>query len=196
MPAGSDEPVIEPLARDRDAKRAQVGEVGQAHAARRMLLAEDHIPVGTVESPPSGDAALQGPAHSQGDRGMSTANLLEDGHRADAGGGLQHWHDLAVPYPGKRVGTTASTRLLLLGRQPRISFDPIGGGGAEPGLRSRDGRDVALTGLHIQSRLAVGDVSARQVLILLVMKNQMLRPTAPTARRTSVPWGNAPPGIA
>jgi hypothetical protein len=32
-------------------------------------------------------------------------------------------------------------------------------------------------------------VSARQVLILLVMKNQMLRPTAPTARRTSVPLG-------
>ena len=26
------------------------------------------------------------------------ANLLEDGHRADAGGVLQHWHDLAVPY--------------------------------------------------------------------------------------------------
>src|SRR3979409_2194440 len=45
------EPVIEPLARDRDAKRAQVGEVGQAHAARRMLLAKDHISVGTVESP-------------------------------------------------------------------------------------------------------------------------------------------------
>jgi hypothetical protein len=78
------EPVIEPLARDRDAKCAQVGEVGQADAARRMLLAKDHISVGTVESPPSGDAALQGPAHSRGDPGISTANLLEDGHRAAA----------------------------------------------------------------------------------------------------------------
>ena len=183
------EPMIEPVARDRDAKRAHVGEVGQAHPARRMLLAEDHIPVGTVERPPARHAALQGPAHSRGDLGMSTANLLEDGHRADAGCGLQHRHDLAVPYPGERVGTTASARPLLLRRQPRIGFDPIGGGGAEPGLRSGDGRDVGLTGLHVQPRLAVGDVSARQVLILLVRKNQMLRPTAPTARRTSVPWG-------
>ncbi len=33
-----------------------------------------------------------------------------------------------------------------------------------------------------KTRLAVGDVSARQVLIPLVMKNQMLRPTTPTAR--------------
>src|SRR4249920_111303 len=78
--------------------------------------AEDHISVGTVERPPSGDAALQGPAHSQGDPGISTANLLEDGHRADAGGGLQNWHNLAIPHPGKRVGTAASTRLLLLRR--------------------------------------------------------------------------------
>src|SRR6195256_4197094 len=186
--------MTEPLARDHDAERAHVGEVGQAHPPRRMLLAEDHIPVGAIERPPSGDAALQGPTHAQGDSGISTANLLEDGHRADAGGALQHEHDLAVPYPGERVGTTASTRLLLLGGQPRISFDPIGGGGAEPGLRSRDGRDVALTGLHVQPRLAVGDVSARQVLILLVMKNQMLRPTAPTARRTSVPWGKRAAG--
>ena len=40
------------------------------------------------------------------------------------------------------------------------------------------------------------EVSARQVLILLVMKNQMLRPTAPTARRTSVPWGKRAAGVA
>jgi hypothetical protein len=33
-------------------------------------------------------------------------------------------------------------------------------------------------------------------LILLVMKNQMLRPTAPTARRRPSPGENAPPGIA
>jgi hypothetical protein len=71
----------------------------------------------------------------------------------------------------------------------RIGFDPISGGGAEPGLRGGDRRDVALTGPHVQPRLAVGDVSARQVLILLVMKNQMLRPTAPTARAGLSPWG-------
>ena len=37
--------------------------------------------------------------------------------------------------------------------------------------------------------LAVGEVSARQALILLGGKNQMLRPTAPTARRTFVHLG-------
>jgi hypothetical protein len=160
------EPVAEPLTRDRDAERAHVGEVGQAHPPRRMLLAEDHISVGTVERPPSGDAALQCSAHARGDPEIATANLLEDRHRAKAGCGLQHRHDLAVPHLGKRVRPAASTRLLLLRRQPRIGFDPIGGGGAEPGLRGGDGGDVALTGLHVQPRLAVGDVSARQVLIL------------------------------
>jgi hypothetical protein len=59
-----------------------------------------------------------------------------------------------------------------------------------------DERDVALTGLHVQPRLAVGDVSARQALILLMMKNQMLHPTAPTARRRLSPGENAPPGVA
>src|SRR5712691_384814 len=186
--------MTEPLTRDRDAERAHVGEVRQAHPARRVLLAEDHIAVGAVESPPSGNAALQGPAHSRGNGGIATANLLEDGHRAQAWRALQYRHDLAVPHPGKRVGTAAPTRALLLGRQPRIGFDPIGGGGAEPGLRGSDGGNGALTGLHVQPRLAVGEVSARQVLILLVMKNQMLRPTAPTARPTSVPWGKRAAG--
>ena len=188
------EPVLERLARDRDAEPAHVGEVRQAHPARRMLLAEDHIPVGAVESPPSGDAALQGPAHPRGDLGMATADLLEDRHRADARGGLQHRHDLALPHPGERVGTPPPTGRLLLRRQPRIGFDPIGGGGAEPGLRGSDGGGIGLTGLHVQPRLAVGDVSARQALILLVMKNQMLRPTAPTARRTLIPWGKRAAG--
>jgi hypothetical protein len=38
-----------------------------------------------------------------------------------------------------------------------------------------------------QARLAVGDVSARQALILPVTKNPMLRPAAPAARRRSLP---------
>ena len=90
------EPMIERLTRDGDAERAHVGEVGKAHAARRVLLAEDHIALGAIERPPSGDAPLQRPAHAFGDPGMATANLLEDGHRAKAGRRLQHRHDLAV----------------------------------------------------------------------------------------------------
>jgi hypothetical protein len=53
-----------------------------------------------------------------------------------------------------------------------------------------------MTGLHVQPRLAVGDMSARQARILLMTKNHMLRPTAPTARRVCPPGENAPPGTA
>jgi hypothetical protein len=109
---------------------------------------------------PSPDASLQGPAHPSGDLRVATADLLEDRHRPDARSSLKHRHDLAVPHAGERVGTAAPTGLLLLRRQPRISFNPIGGG--KHSLRGRDGRDVGMTGLHVQPRLAVGDVSARQ----------------------------------
>ena len=173
-----------------------VGEVRQAQPSRRMLLAKDHVAVGTVERAPAGDPALQGPPHARVDARMPAAKLLEDRHRADAGRGFQHRHDLAFPNPGKRVGTAASARLLLLRRQPRIAFDPIAGGGAEPGLRRSDGRTMVLTGLHVQPRLAVGDVSARQALILLVTKNQMLRLTTPNARTRQSPWGKRAAGAA
>src|SRR5260370_1102501 len=56
------EPMIEPLTRDRDAERSHVGEVGQADATRRVLLAEDYISVGAIESPPSGDAGRRRPS--------------------------------------------------------------------------------------------------------------------------------------
>ena len=161
-----------------------------------MVLAENHIPAGAVERPPSGDVPLQGPADTGRDRGMAPADLLENRHRADAGCGLEHRHNLAVPHAGERVRAAAPTGLVLLRWQPRIGFNPIGGSSGKPGLRGGDRRDIALTGPHVQPRLAVGDVSARQVLILLVVKNQMLRPTAPTARACLSLGENAPPGVA
>jgi hypothetical protein len=78
----------------------------------RVFLAENHIAAGAVESPPSGDARLQGPLRQLG---MPPTNLVEDRYRADARCGLQHRHDLAVPNPGERIGTAASSQLLLLG---------------------------------------------------------------------------------
>src|SRR3982074_2732626 len=76
------EPMIEPRTGDHDPKRAHVGEVRQAHPPRRVLLAEDHIPAGAVESPPSTNAALQGPArasprnhHCASSRGASKSRL-------------------------------------------------------------------------------------------------------------------------
>src|ERR1700731_2460216 len=118
------EPMIEPRARDHDPKRAHVGEVGQAHPARRVLLAEDHIPAGAVESPPFANAALHCPAHPRDDLGMPTANLFEDGHRADAGCGFQHRHDLAVPHSRERVGAAAPAGLLF-----QSGYGKIGNGG-------------------------------------------------------------------
>jgi len=82
--------------------------------------------------------------------------------------------------------------LILL---PRIGFDAIRGGSGKPRLRGGDGGAIGLTGLHVQPRLAVGDMSARQARILLMTKNHMLRPTAPTARRVCPPGENAPPGM-
>jgi hypothetical protein len=70
------------------------GEVGQAHPARRVLLAEDHIPAGAVESPPFANAALHCPAHPRDDLGMPTANL----------------------FSRERVGAAAPAGLLFLGR--------------------------------------------------------------------------------
>jgi hypothetical protein len=64
------------------------------------------------------------------------------------------------------------------------------GSGAKPSLRSREGRDVDLTGLHVQPRLAVGDMSARQAAdSFSEEKNQMLHLAAPTARRRRSTWG-------
>src|SRR5262245_28762452 len=157
------EPVVERFARNRDAEPAHVGEVRQAHPARRVLLSEDHVPVGAVEGSPLDDATLQCPAHPRPNLGVPAAELVEDRHRADAGCGFQYRDDLAFPHAGEWVGTPPLTRLPLLGWQPRIGFDPVSGGSAEPGLRGGDGGRFGLTGLHVQPRLAVGDVLARQV---------------------------------
>jgi len=126
------EPVQERRARDGDAKAVHVGEVRQAHPPRRVLLAEHHVPAGAVERPPVRDAALQGPAHAHGEFGMPAADLLEDRDRTDAGRGLDHRHDLTLPYAGKRVGPAAPAGTGLLRWQPRIGFDPVRGGSGKP----------------------------------------------------------------
>jgi hypothetical protein len=92
-------------------------------------------------------------------------------------------HDIVVltrdlPYEHLVAGDTGTVVLVHRGGKSR--------------LRGGDGGDVGETGLHVQPRLAVGDMSARQALILLLMKNQMLHPAAPTARRrrpSGPPWG-------
>src|SRR5260370_146214 len=104
------EPAQQRRTRDGDAKGAHVGEVRQAHPARRVFLAEHHIAAGAVERTTSRDAALQNPAHAHGEIGMPTAELLEDRDRTDTGRGLKYRHDLALPHAGKRVGPAAPPR--------------------------------------------------------------------------------------
>ena len=55
------EPAVEQLAGDGDAEIGDLGEVRQPHAARRMLLAEDHLPIRAVHRPPRPDAPLKRP---------------------------------------------------------------------------------------------------------------------------------------
>ena len=110
------------------------------------------------------------------------------------GAALQHRHDLAVPDPGERVGTAASTRRLLLRRRPRIGSDPIGAGGGKPSFRSSDRRGVALTGLHIQPRLAVGDVSARQAVDPSLEEESDAQPNRSDRQTASAPWGQPTAG--
>ena len=59
------EALLEELAGDGDAKIRHFGEVRQSHAARRMLLAEDHLPIRAVHRSPGPDAPLKRPPRSR-----------------------------------------------------------------------------------------------------------------------------------
>lgn len=56
------EPAIQQFAGDGDAEIRDLGEVRQAHATRRMLLAEDHLPVRAVHRAPRPDPPLKRPS--------------------------------------------------------------------------------------------------------------------------------------
>src|SRR3990172_2205034 len=84
------EPVSERTAGYDHPEIAHVGEVGQPHAPRWMLLAEDHVLLGAVERAPVPNAPLQRPAHAFTQLWMTPDHLAEHGHGADARRGLQH----------------------------------------------------------------------------------------------------------
>jgi hypothetical protein len=169
----------------------------QAHPARRVLLAEDHVALGAIERPPLRDTTLQRTAHGRPDLGVTTAELLEDRHRAQAGSSLQHRHNLGFPHAGERVGTSAGAGLCLLRRQPRIGFDPIHGGGAETGLRRSGGRGIDVAKTHVQPHLVVGDGEAGQALIpSFGLGIRCLSRPLLTARRHPPLVGTRAPGIA
>src|SRR5215472_6491223 len=159
------EPVIQRHTGDADAVIAHVGEIRKPHPARRVLLPEDDVLLGPVQCPPGTDAPLQRAANTDADLGMATPNLVGNRYRPQAWGALQQRHDLAVPNLSQRIATAAATRRFLLRQQPRILFDTISGGGAEPGFGRGNGRRLGLAETHIQPHLAVGDVAAGQAAV-------------------------------
>src|SRR6202040_4470833 len=141
--------------------------------ARRVLLPEDDVLLGPVQCPPGTDAPLQGAANTDADLGMATPDLVENGHRPQAWGGLQQRHYLAVPNLRQRIAPSAAARRSLLRRQPRILFDTIGGRGAEPGFGRGNSRRLGLAETHVQPHLAVGDVAAGQAAVPHGVKNPL-----------------------
>jgi hypothetical protein len=111
---------------------------------------------------------LETPGHYPHDTGAST-NFLHDPLEWVVGA------DLLPMNVGKRVVGKGLGHAPASGsgrRRPRGSFFwednrasasiPTRGRGGKPSLRGGDGRGVGLTGLRVQPRLAVGDVSARR----------------------------------
>ena len=139
---------IEDLAGDGDAEIGHLGEVRQAHPARRMLLAKDDLPIRPVHRPPRPDAALEGPPRSGAEVWMAAAQFFENGDRSQPGRCLQHRDDFIVPNIGEGIGSPSfSTRLLLAGK-PGIRFEPVAGCRAESGLRAGNRRRMVATQVH------------------------------------------------
>ena len=156
------EPVLERLAGDADAKRGGLGEVGQPLPPRRMILAEDHLARRTGHRLPVADPPLQRAADADREVGMATAQLLEQRHRPQARGGLQHRHDLAVPDRGQRVGPAPAAGCRPFRWRAGIGLDPPAGAGAEARHCGRGGPAVGASERHVAPRLVVGDVRAGQ----------------------------------
>jgi hypothetical protein len=103
------EPVIEPLAGDADPSVAHVGEVRQSLLSGDVVLPEDHLPVGAVFGAPGANPALQAAAQPVPVViGVAALHFLEQRDRPQAGLGLEHRADLAVPEPVERVATLAA----------------------------------------------------------------------------------------
>ena len=100
------EPVIERHTADADAKRAHVGEIGEALASGWMLLGENHLPLRAVQPLPQADTLLQDATNARRKTRVPTEHLTQDDDRAQGGFGLQHRHDLRLP-DRQGIGTSA-----------------------------------------------------------------------------------------
>src|SRR6266545_4918927 len=92
-----------------------------------------------------------------------------------------------VPSSSRRARFPAESYSLPI---PSFPLQPLRPHNAHTRARA----DATQLGITVQPRLAVGDVSARQALILLVMKNQMLEPNRSDRQTASAPWGKRAAG--
>ena len=127
--------VFEPRAGNPHPQTAGIGEVRQPELTRRMGLAEHDLLRRTVHGAPLANATLQRPTNAGPEFRMAAHQLLKQRHRANARRVLQQRHDLLVEDPRQRIRPASTPRLLPGGGQSRIGLDPVGRGGAEPGLR-------------------------------------------------------------
>ena len=197
LPAGEGEaevvePVLERLAGDADAERGGLGEVGQPLPPRRMVLAEDDLACRAGHRLPVAEPALQRAADADGEVGMAAAQFLEQRHRPQTRGGLQHRHDLAVPDRGKRVWPAPAAWCRPFGRRPGIGLDPPAGAGAEARHGGRGGAALGASERHVAPRLVVGDVRAGQG---GDPPGMTAHSGTPNRQGTPPDWAKAPAGV-
>ena len=156
------EPAIQQLAGNGDAEIGDLGEVRQAHAARRMLLADDHLPIRAVHRPPRPNPPLKRAPRPGAQFRVPTAKFIENCDRPQSGGGLQHRQNFVLPDLDEWIGSTAFAMRLLLGGKSGVLFEPVGGGGAESGLRSGNGWRMVAAQVHEKPHLLIGDMPAGQ----------------------------------
>ena len=181
------EPVDQRRARDANAEVGHVSEVRQAHPARFVNLAEDHLAVRAVQRAPVAHATLQGPPDSLAKLGMTAQNLAEDRHRPQARCGFQHRNDLGIEDPGQRIGPSPIPRGALERGGSWILLQPIPCGGAKTSLGGGDRHRVRRSILHEKPHLMIGCMTAGHGCSLFEEKS----PTYPSRLRS--PDGAVPP---
>ncbi len=182
------EPVRQRRPGDGDAQPGHVGEVRQAHPARLVDLAENHLALRAVQRAPLADAPLQRPADPAPEVRMLAQELLENGDRPQAGARLQHRHDIGVEHVGKRLGPTPLPWRALLRRWPRIMRHAISRGGAEPGASGGQRRGVGHAMLHEERHLMIGHMAAGHGALLRNRETTRIPPPAAIAPARPTRW--------
>ena len=139
LPAGIDEgevidEVIQRRTGDGDNEVTGIEEVGHPLLARGMVLAEDHLALGTMFGPPKPHAALQRPSRRhQLAVGVAPLHLFQHRDRLQAGRAEKKRDDLFVPQARERIRLAAAMTAIAAAHrwQARVLLGTVGRAGAE-----------------------------------------------------------------